>query len=55
VVNPDQLIPVNFFLIEKINTFLKEHQKKREDAKLYRTLQKIVLFNLKKINEKLSS
>jgi fido (protein-threonine AMPylation protein) len=27
--------------------------KKREDAKLYRTLQKIVLFNLKKINEKL--
>lgn len=29
--------------------------KKREDAKLYRTIQKIVLFNLKKINEKLSS
>lgn len=27
--------------------------KKREDQKLYRTLQKILLFNLKKINEKL--
>ena len=27
--------------------------KKREDNKLYRTLQKIILFNLKKINEKL--
>ncbi len=28
--------------------------KKREDIKLYRTLQKIILYNLKKINEKLS-
>jgi len=27
--------------------------KKREDAKLYRTLQKIILFNLKKINKRL--
>ncbi len=29
--------------------------KKREDVKLYRTLQKIILFNLKKINERLES
>ncbi|MBI2045715.1 Fic family protein [Candidatus Pacearchaeota archaeon] len=29
--------------------------KKREDIKLYQSLQKIILFNLKKINEKMSS
>lgn len=29
--------------------------KKREDVKLYKTLQKIILFNLKKVNEKLKT
>jgi len=48
------IIDIPFGLLDEYLNYTKG-SKKREDVKLYRTLQKIVLFNLKKINEKLSS
>ena len=44
---------IPFGLLDEYMNYTKR-SKKREDDKLYRTLQKIILFNLKKINEKLS-
>jgi len=44
---------IPFGLLDEYMSFTKG-SKKREDKKLYQTLQKIILFNLKKINEKLS-
>ena len=46
------IIDIPFGLLEEYLSYTKG-SKKREDPKLYRTLQKILLFNLKKINEKL--
>jgi fido (protein-threonine AMPylation protein) len=43
---------IPFGLLDEYLNYTKG-SKKREDPKLYRTLQKILLFNLKKINEKL--
>ncbi len=45
---------IPFGLLDEYLNYTKG-SKKREDAKLYRTLQKIILFNLKKINEKLKA
>ncbi len=44
---------IPFGLLDEYLSYTKG-SKKREDDKLYRTLQRIILFNLKKINEKLS-
>jgi len=46
------IIDIPFGLLDEYLNYTKG-SKKREDPKLYRTLQKILLFNLKKINEKL--
>ena len=43
---------IPFGLLDEYLNYTKG-SRKREDDKLYRTLQKIILFNLKKINEKL--
>ncbi|MDP2926039.1 MAG: Fic family protein [Nanoarchaeota archaeon] len=48
------LIDIPFGLLDEYLNYTKG-SRKREDDKLYKTLQKIILFNLKKINEKLSS
>ena len=50
-------IPITDIPFGLLNEYLNytKGSKKREDAKLYHTLQKIVLFNLRKINKKLSS
>ena len=48
------ILDIPFGLLDEYLNYTKG-SKKREDAKLYRTLQKIVLFNLKKINEKFKS
>ena len=45
---------IPFGLLDEYLNYTKG-SKKREDIKLYRTLQKIILFNLKKINEKLKA
>jgi fido (protein-threonine AMPylation protein) len=45
---------IPFGLLDEYLSYTKG-SKKREDIKLYRTLQKIILFNLKKINEKLKA
>lgn len=45
---------IPFGLLDEYLNYTKS-SKKREDSKLYQSLQKIILFNLKKINEKLSS
>ena len=48
-------IPISDIPFGLLNEYLNytKSSKKREDDKLYKTLQKIILFNLKKINEKL--
>lgn len=43
---------IPFGLLDEYLSYTKA-SKRREDAKLYRTLQKIILFNLKKINKRL--
>lgn len=48
------ILDIPFGLLEEYLSDTKG-SKKREDARLYKTLQKIILFNLKKINEKLVS
>ena len=45
---------IPFGLLDEYLNYTKG-SKKREDVKLYRALQKIILFNLKKINEKLKA
>ena len=46
------ILDIPFGLLDEYLNYTKG-SRKREDIKLYRTLQKIILFNLKKINEKL--
>jgi len=46
------ILDIPFGLLDEYLDYTKG-SKKREDDKLYRTLQKIILFNLKKINERL--
>ena len=46
------ILDIPFGLLDEYLNYTKG-SKKKEDDKLYRTLQKIILFNLKKINEKL--
>lgn len=46
------ILDIPFGLLDEYLSYTKG-SKKREDNKLYTTLQKIILFNLKKINEKL--
>ena len=48
------ILDIPFGLLDEYLNYTKG-SKSREDAKLYQSLQKIILFNLKKINEKLSS
>ncbi len=47
------ILDIPFGLLDEYLSYTKG-SKKREDIKLYQNLQKIILFNLKKINEKLS-
>ncbi len=47
------ILDIPFGLLDEYLSYTKG-SKKREDVKLYRNLQKIILFNLKKINERLS-
>ncbi|MDP3027484.1 MAG: Fic family protein [Nanoarchaeota archaeon] len=48
------ILDIPFGLLDEYLNYTKG-SKKREDARLYRTLQKIILFNLKKINERLEA
>jgi len=48
------VLDIPFGLLDEYMGFTKS-SKKREDKKLYQSLQKIVLFNLKRINERLKS
>lgn len=48
------IFDIPFGLLDEYMNYTKG-SKNREDKKLYQTLQKIILFNLKKINEKLKS
>ncbi len=47
------ILDIPFGLLDEYLSYTKSSER-REDAKLYQNLQKIILFNLKKINEKLS-
>ena len=48
------ILDIPFGLLDEYQSYTKS-SKKREDAKLYQSLQKIILFNIKKINKRLSS
>ncbi|MCX6742477.1 MAG: Fic family protein [Candidatus Pacearchaeota archaeon] len=48
------IVDIPFGLLDEYLSYTKGSMK-RDDTKLYQTLQKIILFNLKKINDKLSS
>ena len=48
------ILDIPFGLLDEYLRYTKS-SRKREDAKLYQNLQKIILFNLKKINERLES
>jgi fido (protein-threonine AMPylation protein) len=48
------ILDIPFGLLDEYLNYTKG-SKKREDDRLYRTLQKIILFNLKKINERLKA
>jgi uncharacterized protein YdiU (UPF0061 family) len=47
------IFDIPFGLLDEYMSYTKS-SKKREDEKLFYTLQKVILWNLKKINEKLS-